>query len=89
MKGKHNESLSLRLFNNGKDVKMERKIKASAIPLWGSKKKKISPKLQRIWSWNFGFAIRKIWAFIWYQKIYYLRLSPVGRECDRRKGLLV
>ena len=28
----------------------------------------ISPKLQRIWSWNFGFAIRKIWAFIWYQK---------------------
>ena len=36
----------------------------------------ISPKLQRIWSWNFGFAIRKIWAFIWYQKIYYFRLSP-------------
>ena len=28
----------------------------------------ISPKLQRIWSWNFGFAIRKIWAFIWYEK---------------------
>ena len=24
----------------------------------------ISPNLQRIWSWNFGFAIRKIWAFI-------------------------
>ena len=36
----------------------------------------ISPKLQRIWSWNFGFAIRKIWPFIWYQKIYYFRLSP-------------
>ena len=26
----------------------------------------ISPKLQKIWSWNFGFAIRKMWAFIWY-----------------------
>ena len=36
----------------------------------------ISPKLQRIWSWNFGFAIRKIWAFIWYQKIYFFQLSP-------------
>ena len=30
----------------------------------------ISPKLKRIWSWNFGFATRKIWAFIWYQKMY-------------------
>ena len=29
----------------------------------------ISPKLQRIWCWNFGFATRKIWAFIWYQKM--------------------
>ena len=47
----------------------------------------ISPKLQRIWSWNFGFAIRKIWAFVWYQKIYYFRLSPGGWECDRHKGL--
>ena len=47
----------------------------------------ISPKLQRIWSWNFGFAIRKIWTFIWYQKIYYFRLSPGGWECDRHKGL--
>ena len=47
----------------------------------------ISPKLQRIWSWNFGFAIRKIWAFIWYQKIYYFRLSPGGWEYDRHKGL--
>ena len=47
----------------------------------------ISPKLQRIWSWNFGFAIRKIWAFIWYQKIYYFPLSPGGWECDRHKGL--
>ena len=47
----------------------------------------ISPKLQRIWSWNFGFAIRKIWAFIWYQKIYYFRLSPGEWECDRHKGL--
>ena len=36
----------------------------------------ISAKLQRIWSWNFVFVIRKIWAFIWYQKIYYFRLSP-------------
>ena len=34
----------------------------------------ISPKLQRIWSWNFGFAIRKIWAFMWYQNI----LLPVA-----------
>ena len=33
------------------------------------------------------FAIRKIWAFIWYQKIYYFRLSPGGWECDRHKGL--
>ena len=24
--------------------------------------------VQRIWRWNFGFAIRKIRAFIWYQK---------------------
>ena len=47
----------------------------------------ISPKLQRIWSWNFGFAIRKIWAFIWYQKIYYCRLSPGGWECDQHKAL--
>ena len=46
-----------------------------------------SPKLQRIWSWNFGFAIRKIWAFIWYQKTYYFRLSPGGWECDRHKVL--
>ena len=44
----------------------------------------ISPKLQRIWSWNFGFANRKIWAFIWYQKIYYFWLSHGGWECDRR-----
>ena len=42
---------------------------------------------KEIWSWNFGFAIRKIWAFIWYQKIYYFRLSPGGWECDRPKGL--
>ena len=28
----------------------------------------VSPKLQRIWSWNFGFTIRKTWAFIWHQK---------------------
>ena len=28
-----------------------------------------------------------IWAFIWYQKIYYFRLSPGGWECDRHKGL--
>ena len=47
----------------------------------------VSPKIQRIWSWNFGFAIRKIWAFIWYQKIYYFRLSPGGWECDRHKVL--
>ena len=33
-------------------------------------------KLQRIWRWNIGFAIRKIWAFIWYQKIDYFLLSP-------------
>ena len=47
----------------------------------------ITPKLQGIWSWNFGFATRKIWAFIWYQKIYYFRLSPGGWECDRHKVL--
>ena len=45
----------------------------------------ISPKLKRIWSWNFGFATRKIWAFIWCQKMYYFRLSPGGWECDRHK----
>ena len=28
----------------------------------------ISPKLHRICSWNFRFATRKIWAFIWYHK---------------------
>ena len=32
---------------------------------------------------KFGFAIRKIWAFIWYQKIKYFRLSPGGWEYDR------
>ena len=47
----------------------------------------IFPKLLRIWSWNFGFAIRKIWGFIWYQKIYYFRLIPGGWECDWHKGL--
>ena len=40
----------------------------------------ISPKLQRIWSWNFGFATRKIWASIWYQKMYHFWLSPGGWE---------
>ena len=45
------------------------------------------PELQRIWSWNFGFAIRKIWAFIWYFKKYYFRLSPGGWECDQHKVL--
>ena len=48
----------------------------------------ISPKLQRIWNWNFGFAIRKIWTFIWYQKMYYFRLSPGGWECNQHKGPL-
>ena len=47
----------------------------------------ISPKLQRIWSWNLGFANRQIWAFIWYQKMYYFRLSLGGWECDRHKVL--
>ena len=47
----------------------------------------VFPKLQRIWSWNFGFATRKIWAFIWYQKMYYFRLSPGGWECDRHKDI--
>ena len=47
----------------------------------------MSPKLQRIWRWNFGFAIKKTWAFIWYRKIYYFRLSPGGWECDRHKVL--
>ena len=47
----------------------------------------ISPKLQRIWSWNFGSATRKIWVFMWYQKMYYFRLSPGGWECDRHKVL--
>ena len=47
----------------------------------------ISPKLQRIWSWNFGFANRKIGTFIWYQKMYHFRLSPGGWECDRHKVL--
>ena len=37
-----------------------------------------SPKLQRIWSWNFGFATRKIWAFIWYQKNVLLPVEPRG-----------
>ena len=42
---------------------------------------------KEFWSQNFGFAIRKIWAFIWYQKIYHFRLSPGGWECDRHKVL--
>ena len=40
----------------------------------------ITPKLQRIWSWSFGFAIWKIWAFIWYQTIYYFQLNPGGEN---------
>ena len=48
----------------------------------------ISPKLQRIWSWNLGFAIRKIWIFIWYQKIYYFWWSPGGWECNQQLGPL-
>ena len=32
-------------------------------------------------------ATRKIWAFIWYQKMYYFQLSPGGWECDRHKVL--
>ena len=40
----------------------------------------ISPKLQRVWSWNFGFATRKIQTFIWYQKMYYFRLS-LFKDC--------
>ena len=47
----------------------------------------ISPKLKRTWSWNFGFTTRKIWAFIWYQKMYYFRLSPGRWECDQHKVL--
>ena len=47
----------------------------------------ISQKLQGVWRWNFRFAIRKIRAFIWNQKIHYFRLSPVELECDRHKGL--
>ena len=47
-----------------------------------------SPKLPKIWSWNFGFANRKIWAFIWYQKMYYFLLSPGGWECDRHIKVL-
>ena len=47
----------------------------------------VSPKLQRIWSRNFGFATRKIWAFIWYKKMYYFWLSPGGWECDQHKVL--
>ena len=46
----------------------------------------ISSKLvQRIWSWNFGFANRKIWAFIWYQKMYYFQFSPGEWESDLHK----
>ena len=48
----------------------------------------ISPKLQGVWRRNFRFAFRKIWAFIWNQKIHYFRLSPGGWECDRHKGPL-
>ena len=39
----------------------------------------ISPKLQRIWSWNFRYAIRKIRAFIWNQK-YTTSGSTLGDE---------
>ena len=42
---------------------------------------------KKIWSWNFGFAYRKIWAFIWHPKMYYFRLSPGGWECDWHKVL--
>ena len=38
----------------------------------------IPPKLQRIWSWNFGFAIRKIWAFILISKNMLLPVEPWG-----------
>ena len=31
--------------------------------------------------------LEKYWLFIWYQKMYYFRLSPGGWECDRHKVL--
>ena len=40
----------------------------------------ISPKLQGVWRRNFRFAIRKIRAFIYDQKIHNFRLSPGGWE---------
>ena len=48
----------------------------------------ISPKLQRIWSWNFGFAIRKIRAFIWYQKNILLPVEPWGMRMWSAQGPL-
>ena len=48
MKGKHKESLSLRLFNNGKDVKMEKENKGishTSFEVQRKKKKKLSKNL--------------------------------------------
>ena len=38
----------------------------------------ISPKLQRIWRWNFGFAIWKIWAFNLISNNIILPVEPWG-----------
>ena len=38
----------------------------------------ISPKLQRIWSWNFGFAIRKIGFSFGIKKNVLLPVEPWG-----------
>ena len=41
MKGKHSESLSLRLFNNGKDAKMEKENKGVSHTSFEVQRKKI------------------------------------------------
>ena len=47
MKGKHNESLSLGLFNNGKDVKMEKESKGVSYTSFEVKKKDIPQKFEK------------------------------------------
>ena len=40
-----------------------------------------APPCRHLFLKSLATPLRKIWAFIWYPKIYYFRLSPGGWEC--------
>ena len=55
MKGKHKESLSLRLFNNGKDVKMEKENKGVSHTSFEVQRKKKKKKVLAIDQYRISF----------------------------------